>query len=107
MKIPDNFSGFLKEQAEKMQLKMEKLQKEQAAKHFTGEAGAGLVKVVMNGHHKILEVNLDPEVLTESREILEDLIKMASNNALEKANKDTQAQVADLSQFMMPPDEQG
>lgn len=107
MKIPENFSGFLKEQAEKMQLKMEKLQKEQAAKRFTGEAGAGLVKVEMNGHHKILVVKLDPEVLTESIEIIEDLFKMAANNALEKANKDTQAQVADLSQFMMPPDEQG
>ena len=107
MKIPENFSGFLKEQAEKMQLKMEKLQKEQAAKRFTGAAGAGLIEVEVNGHHKVSHVKLAPELLTESIEIIEDLIKMAVNNAIEKANKDTQAQVADLSQFMMPPDEQG
>ena len=82
--------GDLMKQAQQMQEKMQKLQEDIAAMEVTGEAGAGLVTVVMTGRYDVRSVSIDPSVLTEDKEMLEDLLAAAVNDAVrrvEEANK--------------------
>ena len=72
--------GDLFEQAQQVQHKLEALQAEVADIEVTGESGAGLVKVVLNGAHEVKRVQIDPAVLDEGREVLEDLIAAAFND---------------------------
>ena len=98
----------LMKQAQQMQEQMQKAQQDIAGKEVQGEAGAGLVKVTMNGRHDVRGVNIDSSLLTEDKEILEDLIAAAVNDAVRKveaANKDAMSGLAggvDLSNFKMP-----
>ncbi len=81
----------LMKQARQMQEQMQKAQQEMANQIVEGESGAGLVKVSMNGRHDVTEVNLDPSLMTEDKEVVEDLIAAAFNDAsrkLEDKNKD-------------------
>jgi len=81
----------LMKQASKMQEKMQSMQDEAANAEVTGEAGAGLVKVVMTGRHDVRSVTIDPSLLDESKEFLEDLLAAAVNDAVRKVeakNKD-------------------
>lgn len=83
--------GDLMKQAQEMQGKMQQMQEELASAEVTGESGAGLVKVVMTGRHDIRSVNIDPSLMSEDKEILEDLLAAAVNDAVrrvEGANKD-------------------
>ena len=83
-------AGLMK-QAQMMQEKMQKMQEDLANAEVTGESGAGMVKVVMTGRHDVRRVNLDDSLLQEDKEILEDLIAAAVNDAvrkIEKANQD-------------------
>lgn len=76
---------------EQMQKKMQEAQEALAQAELTGEAGAGLVKVVMNGQHGVKRVSIDDSLLSEDKEILEDLIAAAVNDAVRKveaASKD-------------------
>ena len=73
--------GDLMKQAAQMQEKMQTLQAEIAAMEVTGESGAGLVQVTMNGRHEVKRVHIDPSLLAEDKEILEDLIAAASTSA--------------------------
>ena len=73
-----DFSGLL-QQAKKMQEQMQKAQEELARMEVTGEAGAGLVKVTINGKHEVKKVDLDSSLLTEDKEMIEDLIAAAFN----------------------------
>jgi len=79
----------LMQQAKKMQEQMQKAQEELAQMECTGEAGAGLVKVVMNGRHEVRNVELDPSLLQEDKEIIEDLLAAATNDAVKKWQKIT------------------
>ncbi len=69
---------------EQMQKKMQQAQEALALAELTGEAGAGLVKVVMNGQHDVKRVSIDDSLLSEDKEILEDLIAAAVNDAVRK-----------------------
>ena len=83
-------AGLMK-QAQQMQEKMQKMQEELANAEVTGQSGAGLVSVVMNGRHDVKRVSLDDSLMQEDKEVLEDLIAAAVNDAvrkLEQANKD-------------------
>jgi DNA-binding YbaB/EbfC family protein len=98
----------LMKQAQQMQEQMQKAQEEQAKKELQGESGAGLVKVVMNGRHDVRRVEIDPSLMSEDKEILEDLLAAAVNDAVRKveaANRDALSGLAgglDLSKFKMP-----
>ena len=72
--------GDLFKQAQQMQQKIEAMQTEIAALEVTGESGAGLVKVVLNGAHEVKRVQIDPVVFDEGREVLEDLVAAAFND---------------------------
>ena len=79
-----NNMGELMKKAQKMQEDMKKAQEEVAKTEVTGESGAGLVKVVMNGRHDVRRVEIDPSLMTEEKDILEDLLAAAVNDAVRR-----------------------
>ena len=74
----------LMQQAQKMQADMQKKQEELANAEVRGEAGAGLVTVVMTGRHDVKRVTIDDSVFSEDKEVLEDLLAAAVNDAVRK-----------------------
>ena len=74
----------LMKQASQMQEKIQAMQEQAANAEVTGESGAGLVKVVMNGRHDVRSVSLDESLMQESKEFLEDLLAAAVNDAVRK-----------------------
>ncbi len=94
----------LMKQAQAMQEKMQRMQEEVAQMEVTGESGAGLIKIVMNGRHDARNVSIDSSLLTEDKEILEDLIAAAINDAVRKIESNSQQQMQKLTGGMqMPP----
>jgi hypothetical protein len=83
-------------QAQQMQEKMQKLQDEAAAAEVVGESGAGMVKVVMTGRHDVKKVTVYPSLLGEDKEMLEDLLAAAVNDAVRKVEKNTSSVMGDL-----------
>lgn len=77
----------LMRQAQAAQDAMKKAQAEIAAAEITGEAGAGMVKITLNGKHEAKRVVIDPEALKEDKEFLEDLIAAAINDAAQKIER--------------------
>ena len=74
-------------QAKQMQEKMQQAQEDMAKAEVTGESGAGLVQVVMNGRHDVKRVTIDPSLLSEDKEMLEDLLAAAVNDAVRKVEQ--------------------
>jgi len=74
----------LMKQAQSMQAELQKAQEEMARAEVTGEAGAGLVAVVMTGRHDVKRVSIDDSVLSEEKQVLEDLLAAAVNDAVRK-----------------------
>ncbi|MFV8817401.1 YbaB/EbfC family nucleoid-associated protein [Haliea sp. E17] len=74
----------LMQQAQQLQADMQKAQENLAHAEVRGEAGAGLVSVVMTGRHDVKRVTIDPSVLQEDKEVLEDLLAAAVNDAVRK-----------------------
>lgn len=89
--------GDLMKQAQQMQEKMQQAQKEVADLQVTGESGAGLVKVVMTGKHDLRSVTISPELLSDDKEILEDLIAAAVNDAVRKVEAETKQRMSSLT----------
>ena len=85
-----NMNQFVK-QAQALQANMQKAQNEIASLEVTGESGGGMVKVTMTGKHEVKRVQIEPSVASEDREMLEDLIAAAANDAVHKV----EAQVAE------------
>jgi DNA-binding YbaB/EbfC family protein len=79
--------GDMMKKAQEMQENLQKAQQELASKEISGEAGGGMVKVVMRGTHEVNRVTIDPELLNEDKEMLEDLIAAAINDAVHKIEK--------------------
>jgi nucleoid-associated protein EbfC len=76
-------SGLMK-QAQAMQDSMKRMQEEVANMEVTGESGAGLVKVTMTGKHDVKRVSIDPSLLADDKDMLEDLVAAAFNAAVRK-----------------------
>jgi len=88
--------GNLMKQAQKMQDDMAKAQEDIAKIEVTGESGAGLVKVMMTGNHNVRQVTIDPALMEDDKEMLEDLIAAAINDAARRVaetNKEMMAKV--------------
>jgi len=86
-----------------MQEQMQKAQQEMAEKEVTGESGAGLVRVVMNGKHDVKKVTLDPSLMQEEQSLVEDLIAAAVNDAVRKIEESNKSQMGGMmSGFNMP-----
>ncbi len=96
--------GNLMRQAQKMQEEMQKAQEQLAREEVTGESGAGLVKVVMNGKHEVRRVHIDESLMEDDREMLEDLIAAAINDAVHKVAAKTQDSMAGMAAGLnLPP----
>ncbi|MEI8595131.1 YbaB/EbfC family nucleoid-associated protein [Photobacterium sp. Hal280] len=83
-------------QAQQMQERMQQMQEEIASMEVTGEAGAGMVKVTLTGSHSVRRVELDDSLMEDDKEMLEDLIAAAFNDAarrIEEAQKEKMASV--------------
>lgn len=94
----------LMQQAQQMQEQMQKAQEEVAKAEVTGEAGAGMVKVTMNGRHDVRKVDIDPSVLSEDKEFLEDLLAAAVNDAVRKVEANSKEKMEQVTGGMqMPP----
>lgn len=87
----------LMQQAQKMQGDMQKAQEELANAEIHGEAGAGLVSVIMTGRHDIKRVSIDPAVMSEDKEVLEDLLAAAVNDAVRKVEAHNQEAMSGLT----------
>ncbi len=96
--------GNLMRQAQQMQETMQKAQAELANLEVTGEAGAGMVKIVLNGKHEALGITIEPKLLAEDKDMLEDLIVAAVNDAVHKLAARSQEKYAGLmSGLNLPP----
>ncbi len=96
--------GDMMKKAQEMQENMQKAQKELAAKEVTGESGGGLVKVVMRGTHEVNRVDIDPALMGDDREMLEDLIAAAINDAVHKVEKSNQEAMQEMTAGLnLPP----
>ncbi len=84
-------------QAQKMQEKMQAAQEKIAALEVTGEAGAGMVTVLMTGRYDVKRVSLDQSLMTEDKEMLEDLLAAAVNDAVRKVEKNNQSSMANIT----------
>ena len=88
--------GNLMKQAQQMQAKMQQAQEEIAKMEVIGESGAGMVKVTMAGNHSVRRVEIDQSMMEDDKEMIEDLVAAAFNDAVrrvEEANKDKMAGV--------------
>ena len=89
--------GDLMKQAQAMQEKMQSLQDDMAKREVEGQAGAGLVKIVMTGRHDVRSVTIDPSVMTEEKEVLEDLLAAAVNDAVRRIEELNKATMGNLT----------
>ena len=98
-----NFGNMMK-QAEALQRNMQKAQEQIALMEVVGESGGGMVKVTMTGKHEVKRVQIEPAVIGEDREMLEDLIAAAINDAVRRVETQSQQRMSELmSGLRLPP----
>ena len=95
--------GNLMKQAQAMQANMQKAQAEIETIELVGESGGGMVKVTMNGKHEVKRVQIEPAVIGDDREMLEDLIAAATNDAVHKIDIRVQEKMAAVTAGMQLP----
>jgi DNA-binding YbaB/EbfC family protein len=89
--------GNLMKQAQEMQANMQKAQEELARLEITGQSGGGLVTVIMTGKHEVRRVSIDDSLLGDDKDMLEDLVAAAINDAVHKVESTTQERLAGLT----------
>lgn len=98
-----NLAGIMK-QAQQLQENMRKAQEELARLEVEGQAGGGMVKVVMTCRHDVKRVTIDPALLADDKEMLEDLLAAAVNDAVRRVETATQERMGGLASGMgLPP----
>lgn len=101
--IPKGGLGALMKQAQQMQENMKKAQDDLAHVEVEGQSGGGMVKVAMTCHNDVKRVSIDPSVM-DDREMLEDLVAAAVNDAVHKAQATSSAKMSGFSAgLQMPP----
>lgn len=96
--------GNLMKQAQQMQENMRRMQEQLATLEVEGQAGAGLVKVTMTCRHDVKRVSIDPSLVGDDRELLEDLLAAAVNDAVRKVDSTVQEKMGAMSAGMaLPP----
>ena len=96
--------GNIMKQAQKMQENLQKAQAELEQMEVTGESGAGLVKVTMTCKHDVKRVEIDPSLIGDDKEMLEDLVAAAVNDANRRVETETQEKMSGLAGGMgLPP----
>lgn len=101
--MKNQLAGLMK-QAQQMQDNMKKVQEQLASIEVEGQSGAGLVKVVMNCRNDVKRVTIDPSLLADDKDMLEDLVAAAVNDALRKAEQTSQERMASVTAGLpLPP----
>ena len=101
--MKNQLAGLMK-QAQAVQENMKRAQEAIAAMEIEGQAGAGLVKVLMTGRHDAKRVTIDPSLLSEDKDMLEDMVAAAINDAVRKIDAASQEKMAGLSAGLgLPP----
>ena len=101
--MKNQLAGLMK-QAQQMQENMQRAQEELARTEVEGQSGAGMVRIVMTCRHDVKRVAIDPALLGEDKDMLEDLVMAAMNDAAQKAEAATQAKMAGFTAGLnLPP----
>jgi len=96
--------GNLMKQAQAMQENMQRMQEEVAKMEVEGQSGGGLVKVTMTGKHEARRVSIDPSLLEDDKDMLEDLIAAAINDASRRIEQEQQEKMSGMTGGMnLPP----
>ncbi|MBS0588687.1 MAG: YbaB/EbfC family nucleoid-associated protein [Proteobacteria bacterium] len=96
--------GNMMKQAQMMQENMRKMQENLASIEVEGQSGAGMVKVIMTCRHDVKRVNIDSSLIGDDKEMLEDLVAAAFNDAVRKVETTTQEKMSALTSGMgLPP----
>jgi DNA-binding YbaB/EbfC family protein len=96
MDMNQNLANLMKE-AQKMQQRMQEAQEQLSKLKVRGESGSGMVVVEMNGRHDVLKINLNPSLLEEDTEMIEDLVAAAFNDAVRKVEKASKEKISQLT----------
>jgi DNA-binding YbaB/EbfC family protein len=101
--MKNQLAGLMK-QAQQMQDNLRKVQEQLATVEVEGQSGAGMVKVVMTCRHDVKRVSIDPSLLTDDKDMLEDLVAAAFNDAVRRAEAMTQEKMGGFAAGMgLPP----
>ncbi|TVQ88434.1 MAG: YbaB/EbfC family nucleoid-associated protein [Chromatiaceae bacterium] len=96
--------GNMLKQAQKMQEDLKRSQERLAQEEVVGESGGGMVKVTMTGRHEVRRVAIDPSLLGDDQEMLEDLIAAAVNDAVRRVGEKVQENMAEITAGLpLPP----
>ena len=90
-------------QANQMRGEMRRVQKQLASLEVQGEAGGGMVKIVMTCNHRVRRLEIEDSLAGERKSMLEDLIKAAFNDALKKVERTVKDQMSNVTGGMLPP----
>ena len=85
--LPKGGMSKMLKKAQELQNQMEKAKEELNTVEVEGQAGGGMVTAVINGHKEIISLNIDPEILKEDKEMIEDMVIAAINQGLQNAGK--------------------
>ena len=96
-----NLMAGLLQQAKQVQEKIEALQGELAGLRVEGQAGGGMVKAVVNGQQEPISITIDPQLMTEDVELLEDLVVAAIRQAIDQSREESQLRVNAITGGMM------
>jgi DNA-binding YbaB/EbfC family protein len=94
--------GNIMKQAQKMQEEMVKAQEELAALEVTGQSGGGLVTIVMTGKHAVKRVSIDDSLLGDDKDMLEDLVAAAMNDAAQRVESSTKEKMSGVTAGLPP-----
>ena len=101
--MKNQLAGLMK-QAQQMQDNMKKMQEQLANVEVEGQAGAGLVKVVVTCRNEVKRITIDPSLLADDKDMLEDLVVAAMNDALRRAEATSQEKMASVTSGLpLPP----
>jgi hypothetical protein len=89
--------GNLMKQAQKMQADMQKAQEELANMEVEGQSGGGMVKVLMNGRHEVRRVSIDDSLMKDDKDMLEDLLAAAVNDAVRRIEQTSSEKMSGLT----------
>ena len=92
--------GNIMKQAQEMQANMEKVKKELAKTEVIGRSGGDMVKITMNGKHQVNRVEIDESVMKDDKEMLEDLITVAINDANQRVEEITTERMSNVTSGM-------
>ena len=98
--MPGDFGDMMREM-QNLKARFETMQSELAAMEVTGEAGAGMVRVTLNGQFETRRVQIDPDAMND-REMLEDLVAAAANNAVQRVREAMQERYSGLAGALPP-----